>query len=131
VVARLGQVGPRAIEVRVPVDSRKRPIYEEAMAGSLAEARSRVAMRMFDRLVRTAAGFSKHDEQVVAYALLALVDPARLDLRVEAKIDFAGRAGYGYYVTAGYAAFDVYGKGDKVAPIDGGQFSIDALIAGE
>lgn len=133
VLAKIGAVGPRLLEIRVPVDASKRPIYEEAAAGSLAEARSRVVTTMFDGILKKSGGFSTHVEQVAGYALLGMLEPERIDLRVDAKLDLSDGLGqsFEHYRTAGYAAFDVYGNGFRVAPIDGGLFSIDALLAGQ
>jgi hypothetical protein len=133
VISKLGPVGPRTLEVRVPVDTKNRPIYEEAAAGSLAEARSRVVTAMFDSVLKRGGGFTTHVEQVAGYALLGMLEPARLDLRVDAKLDVSDgfSQDFSHYRTAGYGSFDVYGKGDRVLPIDGGLFSIDALIEGQ
>jgi hypothetical protein len=133
VLQKIGPVGPRLLEVRVPVDQNNRPLYEEAAVGSLAEARSRVVTKMFDSLVKKSSGFSTHVEQVSGYALLGMLEPSRIDLRVDARIDVSDgfSQNFEHYRAAGYGSFDIYGKGDKVAPIDGGLFSIDALIEGQ
>ncbi len=132
VISKLGPVGPRLLEIRVPVDASNRPIYEEAAIGSLAEGRSRIVTKLFDNLTKKSTGFSTHAEQVTGYALLGLVEPSRIDLRVGAAMDMADgfSQDFTHYRAAGYGPFDQYGKGDKVAPIDGGLFSIDALIEG-
>lgn len=132
VISKLGPVGPRLLELRVPVDQSKRPLYEEAAMGSLAEARSRVVTKLFDTLTKKASGFSTHAEQAAGYALLGMLEPARIDLRVGAQMDVSDgfSQDFTHYRAAGYGPFDQYGKGDKVTPIDGGQFSIDALIEG-
>ena len=87
----------------------------------------------FDTLTAKASRFTKPVEQAAGYALLSLLEPSRLDLRVEAKMDLSDGAAQSlaHYRAAGYAPFDVIGKGDNVAPIDGGLFSIDALLAGQ
>ncbi len=133
VIAKIGPVGPRLLEVRVPVDQSNRPLYEEAAVGSLAEARSRVVTKLFDALVKKSNNFSTHVEQVTGYALLGMLEPSRIDLRVDAKLDLSDgfSQDFSHYRAAGYGPFDQYGKGDKVAPIDGGLFSIDALIDGQ
>lgn len=133
VLAKIGQVGPRLLEIRVPVDASQRPLYEEAAVGSLAEARSRVVTKMFDALVKKSSNFSTQVEQVTGYALLGMLEPSRIDLRVGAQMDLSDSFSqdFTHYRAAGYAPFDQYGKGDKVAPIDGGLFSIDALIEGQ
>ena len=132
VVAKLGPIGPRALEIHVPVDASKRPLYESAVAGSLAEARSRVATALFDDFVKSTGGFPTRVEQATGYSLLALVDPSRIDLRVDAKMNLSDTFSqdFAHYRAAGYAPFDSYGKGADVATIDGGLFSIDAIIAG-
>ena len=57
---------------------------------------------------------------------------ARIDLRfgVTMNVSDGFSQDFTHYRAAGYGPFDQYGKGDKVAPIDGGLFSIDALIQG-
>lgn len=133
VISKLGPVGPRLLEVRVPVDASKRPIYEEAALGSLAEGRSRVVTKLFDNLTKKSTGFSTKAEQATGYALLGMLDAARIDLRVGAAMDMTDgfSQDFTHYRAAGYGPFDQYGKGDKVAPIDGGLFSIDALLEGQ
>lgn len=132
VIQKLGPVGPRLLEVRVPIDASRRPIYEEAALGSLAEGRSRVVTKLFDALTSKGTGFSTKAEQVTGYALLGMLDAARIDLRFGATMNVSDgfSPDFTHYRAAGYGPFDQYGKGDKVAPIDGGLFSIDALIQG-
>ncbi len=132
VITSLGPIGPRALEIRVPVDAQRRVQYEQASVGSLAEARSRVATRLFDNLVSKSGGLSTHVEQIAGYVLLGMLEPARMDLRFGAQMNLSDgfSQDFEHYRAAGYAPFDLYGKGDKVAPIDGGLFSIDALISG-
>ncbi len=133
VVDTIGGVGPHLLEIHVPVDADSRPLYEDAVAGSLAEARSRVVLRLFDKLNEAASGFGTKREQVAGYALLSLLEPDRIDLRIQADMDLSDNASQNYdqYRAAGYGSFDIYGKGDHVTPIDGGLFSIDALIDGQ
>jgi len=130
VIATLGPVGARALEVRFPVDAANRPLYEEATANSLAQARSRVVTEMFDELMERAQATGRRPEQVVAYALLSLTPSRLLDLRVDVDfdVDETWDQVYEHYRAAGYTGIDRYGKGRDVARIDGGMFSVDALI---
>ncbi|HSD91282.1 MAG TPA: hypothetical protein VLB44_27350 [Kofleriaceae bacterium] len=129
----VGTVGPRTLEIRVPVDASNRPLYENAVAHSLAEAREQVVTALFDALAKNASGFPTHVEEIAAYPLLGMADAAHTDVRLDAKMDLTDNLSQSYsqYRLAGYAPFDISGKGEKCAPIDGGMFSIDSLLQGQ
>ena len=126
----LGSAGARAIEVRYTVDAKGRPDYESAVGRTLTAARAAAAADLFDTLWKLAGDLDPHPEAVVAYTLLALTPYDRADLRLDVKMDLGdGLAqSFEHYRAAGWKSFDAYAKGDKVAPIDGGQFDINALI---
>ncbi len=126
----LGAMGARAVEIRFSANQ-NRPDYDAASLQTLPQARSTVAIRLFDELV-AAAKISKapHPEQTVAYSLLALTPSAQTDLRVRVQMNTDDHAGqsFKHYRAAGYAGFDLYQRGSQVAPIDGGLFNVDDLI---
>ncbi|MCP4449618.1 MAG: hypothetical protein GY811_30455 [Myxococcales bacterium] len=138
-IATLGEIGSNAIEVNYRVDERNVPDYENASSKSLAQARSEVALDFFDDLMeaaddigRAGTGSTPYQEQTVAYGLLSLTDPERLDLRVTFEVDTSG-CGFlcgdlERYDIAGYKDFDMRAKGPKVAEIGGGLFDIDSII---
>jgi hypothetical protein len=126
----LGEIGAQALEIRIPVDRERGPLFDEATVQSLAQARSEVATRLFDALVDTAGDLPGLPEQVAAYSLLALT-PAHLhDVRLDVDMDLSDgfSQDFTHYRTAGYAPFDIYAKGGAVAPVDGGVFNLDALM---
>lgn len=126
----LGTMGPRAVEIRFAAPQ-NRPDYDAAVLQSLPQARANVAIRTFDQLVAAAkVGNAPHPEQTVAYSLLALTPGSRTDLRLRVQMDTANHAGqdFKHYRTAGYAGFDLYSRGQEVAPIDGGIFNVDDLL---
>jgi len=128
----LGEMGGSAIEIRFPVDHHDNPLYEDAVARSLPQARAKAVTNMVDELidiVDDAKGLD-HAEQIVAYTFLSLTPGPSIDLRLDVDMDLDDNLAqsYGHYVTAGYASFDVYARGAAVAPIDGGLFDIDQLI---
>jgi hypothetical protein len=129
----LGPLGGRAIEIRFPIESGKRPRYDAAVAGSLAQARSRVATGLVDELIEVLreGDTSESPEQVLAYTLLQLTAARRVDLRLDIDMDLGDHLGqsFDHYRMAGYQSLDVYARASEVSPIDGGLFDIDALLA--
>tara|TARA_R110002073_G_scaffold177151_3_gene334976 strand:- start:10456 stop:12987 length:2532 start_codon:yes stop_codon:yes gene_type:complete len=130
----LGEIGAQALEIRFEVDSRKRADYESATSRSLAHARSELMTNFFDDLVEladdvsgTGQGSAPHEEQIVAYGLLGLTDPNRLDLRIDFAADVSGSRDE-RYVAAGVEDFDIRARGSLVEEIGGGLFDIDSLI---
>lgn len=127
----VGAIGARALEIRFTIDASNRPLYNDATARSIAQARAQAAGAMFDDLLEDADAFDPHEEQLVAYGLLALAPAEHLDLRVD--IDHMTEdtlattrkvyrwAEYPEHIAA-------YARGPKTDPIDGGLFDIDALI---
>lgn len=130
VISSIGPIGPRAVELRFPVDAQKRVDYDKATASSFSQARSKVAMELFDKLVGASSPLGRNDEQPVGYALLSLVPSDHVDLRVDVDMDLGNgfSQNFDHYKQAGWAPLDAYAKGSQVAPIDGGQFSVDALL---
>lgn len=130
VISSIGPIGPRAIELRFPVDAQNRVDYEKATASSFSQSRARVAMEFFDKLVAESSPLGRHDEQPGAYALLSLLPPGHADVRIDVQMDLNDNLGqnFDHYKQAGWAGFDAYAKGSQVAPINGGQFSVDALL---
>jgi hypothetical protein len=130
VIDTLGQVGPRAIEVRYQVAEDNRPDYASATASSLSQARARQITQLYDGLYKLAKSLAPHAEQPVAYSLLSLTPPALVDLRIDVRMDLDDHWGqnFKHYRQAGYAPFDAYAKGTSVAAIDGGLFDVKALL---
>lgn len=129
---RLGlNVGARALEIQFTIDASNRPMYKDATARSIAQARAQAAAAMFDDLRQDADEFDPHEEQLVAYGLLALAPVEHLDLRVD--IDHMTKDTLAttrkVYRWAEYPDhIEAYARGPKTDPIDGGLFDIDALL---
>lgn len=130
VIERLGPVGPRAIEIRFDVAGPSAPDYESATAAAVSQARARTFRTLFDELVALGNDLDPHAEQTVLYALLAMTQPQRVDLRVDVDLDLSDNLAqdYEHYREAGYAPFDLYARASQVSPIDGGLFDVNALI---
>ncbi len=97
---------------------------------SFAQARAGIARRAVDRLVADAADLSVrslHHEQIVLYSLLALTDPARLDLRFDVRMRDDGLQGDAY-PDAGYRSSRSYAAGPLASRLSGGMFDIDCLV---
>ena len=138
-IERLGDIGARAVEVSFSVDAAGRPVYEEAITRSLAQARSEVVTSLFDELRAQAGDFRSyrwggrppHPGHSVAYALLRLAEPDRQDLRLSVSIDTSG----GFfslpkerYDVAGVRSSERYAQGEQVQLVGGGMFDVDALL---
>lgn len=126
----LGTLGDNALELRFPVNAENTVLYEEATARSIAQARSQSAIEIYDELVELADDLDGHPEQVVTFALLALADPRRTDLRVNIQMDMddSWAQDYEHYREAGYGPLNHYAHGSLVSFIDGGLFDVDALL---
>lgn len=126
----LGELGPKAIEVRFSVDTQNVPRYEQATASSLAAVRADVATALYDKLLEKAKGIHEHPEQPVTYALLMLAPKDRADVRIDVDFGFehTWAQSFQHYKSAGYAALDSYARASGAAPIDGGMFDIDQLL---
>lgn len=127
----IGLLGPQTMEIRFEVDQNNRPIYKDAVTRSLAQARADVATKMFDDMLDRADEWKPHDEQVVAFGLLALALTDHLDVKLDIdhmlEDSFAGRRKV--YREANYPEhLSAYARGPSTDPIDGGLFDIDALI---
>lgn len=125
----LGELGPRAVAVELPLKDGK-PDYEKAALRSLTHRRAQVAARLFDDLVGVGGESGDYGEQVAAYALLSLLPRENLDVRLQVLMDLDDSAAqdFSHYRDAGYANLDVYGRGSASSPIDGGIFAIDQLV---
>jgi len=129
----LGEMGPRALEIRFELDQNNAPKYGKVVAQSLAQARSRVATSMFDDLEDKLDrwGLDEHGENLVAYTLLSLTPRESLDVRFDYDVDPSDSLLVGempQYRKAGYANVDLWAQGPSVSRIDGGLFDVDALI---
>ena len=126
----VGQVGARAMELRFGLDSQNHVDYDTALARSFAEARMSSATALFDQLNSAAGGLGPHSEEVVAHGLLGAMSADHRDVRVDVKFKLKSESDgtEGHYVTAGYQDVDAYVKGAQASAINGGQFSIDALV---
>ncbi len=129
----LGEMGPRAIEIRFEIDQNNAPKYGKVVARSLAQARSRVATQMFDDLEDKLDrwGLDEYGENLVAYTLLALTPRESLDVRFDYDVDPSDSLLVGempQYRKAGYVDVDLWAQGPNVSRIDGGLFDVDALI---
>lgn len=127
----VGTLGPSALEIRFPIDAAKRPLYADATARSLAQARSERVQALFDALLADADDLGPHPEQTVAYGLAAIAPGDHLDLRL-AVDHFLEDTAFGWrepYRAAMYPTHvGGYARGPKTARIDGGQFDVDALV---
>jgi hypothetical protein len=138
-IATLGEIGANAIEVRYPVDASQRPVYEQAISQSIAQARATTVGAMFDALRAKAASMpssggsrAAHAEQIAAFALLGLVPVDHAEVRLDFRTD-NGSCGAlcgprRRYDAAGFANLDSYAKGPQASPIAAGLFDIDAII---
>lgn len=129
----LGEMGSSAIEVRYVIDSDNRVKYEETVSGSIAQARSQVAIKLVDKLIDIVDEGGKglgNPEQIVGFTLLGMSTQQSVDLRIDVDMDMDNNwaQSFEHYREAGYTSFDLYGRGASVAPIDGGLFDLDALI---
>jgi hypothetical protein len=136
----LPPVGANAVEIRFEVDANNRPMYEEAVTQSIAQARSKVVTEFFDKVVdladdvgRAGTGKAPHEEQLVAYGLLGLTNSDRVDLRVNIDVDTSGcpilcGAPQTRYDLAKFKSSDTHGKATGVREIGGGLFNIDSII---
>jgi hypothetical protein len=126
----LGQLGPRAVAVELPLKNGQ-PDYTAAAMRSLPGRRAQIATKLFDELVEAAEASDEYPEEVAAYALLALVRSPSLDVRVQVQMDLddSFAQDFDHYRAAGYTSVDLYGRGAEFSPIDGGMFSIDELMS--
>ena len=127
----VGLIGSNAIEIRFDVDRDRQPIYTEATARSIAQARADLARELFDGLRERTKGLSVPPQQTVTYTLLKLTEPDDTDVRLDIKMDLRDTALHWRepFRVAGYPeALDVHASGPAVQPIDAGLFDIDALI---
>lgn len=127
----VGGLGAQALEIRFEVSGSNRPQYDDATVRSIAQARSQRVAELYDALLDDADEFDPHDEQVVAYGLLALAPVEHLDLRVEIAhfVEDTIATTRRVYREANYPEqIGTYARGPQTQPIDGGLFDIDALL---
>jgi len=127
----VGAIGARALEIQFTIDASNRPKYNDATARSIAQARASAVSSMFDDMLEDGDAFDPHEEQLVAYGLLALAPAEHLDLRVD--IDHMTEDTFAttrrVYRWAEYPEHvQTYARGPQTDPIDGGLFDIDTLI---
>lgn len=128
VIETIGEIGSQTLEIRYQLNA-DGPRYAEATVESVLHARSRRVQRLFDELLLAAALLDPAPEQVVIYALLALVPSSRIDLRFDLQIDLSPQV-FAHYVEAGYKAgrTDSYQKGAASESVAGGLFDVDEII---
>ena len=129
-IERIGEVGPRALEIRYAVDGAGAPDYASASARSFSQARAQVATQMVDALIIAAKKLGPYPEQSLAYGLLFMTPPERTDVRITASLDTADslKRDNRLFRDAGWTSLARYFRGGLVAPIDGGMFNVDSLI---
>lgn len=135
----LGEIGANAVEVRYPVDSSNRPIYDEAISQSVAQARAGVVSSLYDELREEADNMpssggssAAHPEQIASFALLGLAPQASTELRFVLATDNSSCALCGdrdRYDAAGFTSTDVFAKGPQVSTIANGLFDVNAIIS--
>jgi hypothetical protein len=126
----VGLIGSNMLEVRFSVDGSNRPLYEDAAARSLPEARADVMRSMFDALVDHADEWDPHAEQTVGYTLLSLLpaEQAEVGFEVDMNLEDTLSNWREHYREAGYPeSVSLVARGSDVAPIDGGLFDVDGI----
>ena len=129
-VETIGLVGANMLEVRFAVDASNRPVYEDAAARSLPEARADLMRDLFDELVDHADDWGPHAEQTVGYALLSMLpaDQAEFGFKVDMGLDDTAANWREHYREAGYPeSLSLFATGPNVTPIDGGLFDVDGI----
>ena len=129
-VESVGLIGANMLEVRFSVDASNRPLYEDAAARSLPEARADVMRSMFDELVELADDWGPHAEQTVGYVLLSMLPAEQTEFGFELTMDLEDTFSNwrGQYREAGYPeTLSLVARGSQVDPIDGGLFDVDGL----
>ncbi|MEM6296790.1 MAG: hypothetical protein AAGA54_36325 [Myxococcota bacterium] len=129
-VESVGLIGGTMLEVRFPVDANNRPIYAEAAARSLPEARADLTRAMFDELIEQADDWGPHAEQTVGYALLSMLPASQTEVGfdVDMGLEDTFSNWRGQYRAAGYPeSLSLFASGPDVAPVDGGLFDIDGI----
>jgi hypothetical protein len=125
--ARLADLGEPSdlLELQLPVRSDMQADYDHVTADSIPHLRAQVVLDLYDALLRAvdASALGKPAEQVIAYALLSMVNPASLDLRFDVQMGGLPD-GFG---TSGLAPTSRPARGSAVARIDGGLFNVDDL----
>jgi hypothetical protein len=126
----VGQIGPRALELRFGLDQNNQVDYDNALARSFAEGRMSTATSLFDQMYSRAGSLGPYVEQVVANGIFGAMMQDHRDIRIDIKFDLAKASdgADGHYVLAGYGDVSGYVKGAKAAAIDGGMFNIDSLL---
>lgn len=122
-----GALGASALEIQVPIDRKNRPIYEDAAARSIVQAKADIVAAMFDELRDAAKHLGPHKEQVVGYGLLGMAPAENIELRLDVEMNIKDERPR--YSAGGYPEdVDVFARGNLASPIDGGMFNVDSLI---
>ncbi len=127
----IGSIGGRALEVRFGVDAQERPKYEDATVRSLSAARAAAVTDLVDAMIEDADEFDPHEEQLVAYGLLALSSDEHAEVRVDLDhfVEDTFATTRKVYRHAGYPEhLEGFARGPSTQAIDGGLFDVDALI---
>lgn len=122
----IGSLGPNAIEIAFPVSGDNVDVYEDAVARSLAFARSQVVTELYDELSETTDFISLSDlggmgEQAVYYGLMSLVPRDRAEVRMSIETDDLNDR----YEEVGWSDLDIFYQGENISMLDGAQFDID------
>lgn len=101
-------------------------VYQDAVARSLAYARSQVVTEPFDELVDTTDFLSLADlggmgEQAVYYGLISLVPRDRAEVRMSIDVDDLNDR----YEEVGWNDIDIFYQGENISMLDGAQFDVD------
>jgi len=126
-VENIGLIGARGLEIRYPVDASNRPIYAEAHARSLPEARADLMRDLYDDLSEAAGSWGPYAEQTVAYVLLTMLPIEQTEMEISLKFDLDDTTlqwREPYRESGLPTEFQTFIQGSGVAPIDGGLFDI-------
>jgi hypothetical protein len=129
-VETIGLVGANMLEVRFSVDANNRPLYADAIARSLPEARADLMRDMFDALVEHADDWGPHPEQTVGYALLSLLPAEQTEIGFDVSMGLEDTFSNWreHYREAGYPeSLSLFATGPDVVPVDGGLFDVDGI----
>lgn len=129
-IASVGLIGANTLEVRFAVDANNRPVYEDAAARSLPEARADIMRDMFDELVEQADDWGPHAEQTVGYVLLSMLPAEQTEFGFDVTMNLEDTLANwrGQYREAGYPeSLSLFARGPDVAPIDGGLFDVSGI----
>jgi hypothetical protein len=140
-IPEVGLLGPRALEIRLPIDANMRPVYANAVAEAPSTSRVFLVTELIKKLEKSGDKLSfigqlgitiaPRGEQLAAYCLLKLLPPEKVHLRVDLKFDdYAPEltGDHAYYLQAGFRNIDRRCPGEDVDKLDGGMFNLWKLI---